>query len=115
LSPQRRHFSNRLLLSLMRDKLAVVAAPVAKRNSPAEISASRLLVGLHLADAFANPIALRLGEAPAMVKNGLLMPSPEMSPPRSSSRPFLSRSPTLRHLRTGDLEDGASFHRVEVE
>ena len=118
LSPQRRHFSNRLLLSLMRDKLAVVAAPVAKRNGPAEISASRLLVGLHLADAFANPIALRLGEAAAMVKNSLLMPSPEMSSPRSSRRSETPRlrmpSTTVRASRaerTGDRASGRSPRR----
>src|ERR1700688_3513968 len=38
LAPERDHFADRLLLGLMRDELAVVAAPETKRDDPAEIS-----------------------------------------------------------------------------
>ena len=62
LRPQRDHFADGLLLGLMRDQLAVVAAPEPKRDFPAEVSAARLLVGLHLPDALADAIALGLGE-----------------------------------------------------
>ena len=62
LSPQRDHFADRLLLGLMRDELAVVAAPEPERDLAAEISAARLLVGLHLSNALADAVALGLGE-----------------------------------------------------
>jgi hypothetical protein len=41
--------------------------PETERDSAAEISAVRLLVGFHLADALTNKIALGLGDAAAIV------------------------------------------------
>ena len=56
------HFADSLLLGLMRDELAGVTPPEPERNLAAQISAAGLLVGFHLPDAFADPIALGLGE-----------------------------------------------------
>ena len=62
LGPKRSHFADRLLLGLVWDKLAIVAATEPERNLPAEVSAARFLIGLHLPDAFANAVTLGLGE-----------------------------------------------------
>ena len=49
--------------SRARSTLPFVAALKAERDGPTEISASCLLVGLHLADALTDPIALGFGES----------------------------------------------------
>jgi hypothetical protein len=46
----------------MRDKFAVVAAPEPERNLAAEVSATGLLVGLHLSNPLADAISLGLSE-----------------------------------------------------
>jgi hypothetical protein len=60
LSPQRDHFSDGLLLGLMRDKFAIVGAPQPEWRHPAEIPTADLLVGLHLPDAFVDAVAFDL-------------------------------------------------------
>jgi hypothetical protein len=62
LCPHGDHFADRLLLGLVRDKLAGVAATEPEGNLAAKIPAPRPLVGLHLADALADTIALSLGK-----------------------------------------------------
>ena len=62
LGPKRSYFADRLLLGLVWDKLAIFAATEPERNLPAEVSAARFLIGLHLPDAFANAVTLDLGE-----------------------------------------------------
>jgi hypothetical protein len=62
LSPQRDHLLDRLLVGLVRDQLAVVAALKAERHDAAEIPATRLLVGFRLRNPLANAIALGLGK-----------------------------------------------------
>jgi hypothetical protein len=59
LGPQRSHFADRVLLGRMQDKFAVIATPETEGNFPAEISAARLLVGFHVANALADTVALR--------------------------------------------------------
>ena len=63
LRPHRHHLADRLLLGLVRDRLAALAAPEAERNDAAEIATPRPLVGLHLSDAFADAVPLGLGES----------------------------------------------------
>ena len=46
----------------MRNQLSALAALKAERNSAAEIATARVLVGLDLADALADPIALGFRE-----------------------------------------------------
>jgi hypothetical protein len=46
----------------MWDELAVVAQPVAEGDRSAEIAAAGLLVGLHLSNALADAVTLRLGK-----------------------------------------------------
>jgi hypothetical protein len=46
----------------MRDELAIVAQPVAEVDRSAEIAAAGLLIGLYLANAVADAVALGLGE-----------------------------------------------------
>jgi hypothetical protein len=62
LRPQGDHFPDRLLLELMRDEFAIVAAPETKWHDPAEVSATGLLIGLHLPDSLADAVALSLSE-----------------------------------------------------
>ena len=60
LRPQCDHFANCLLLGLVRDELAIVAAPEPEGNP--KIPPTGLLIGLHLPDTLADAVALGLGE-----------------------------------------------------
>ena len=53
LCPQSDHFADSLLLSVMPDEFAIVAAPEPEGNLPAEIPASGLLIGLDLPNSLA--------------------------------------------------------------
>ena len=83
--PIHSHFPHRLLLGLMRDKLAALAHPEPERRRAAEIASPRLLIGLALADALADAVALGLGESRGNGQDSFDRPLPEMSPPRSST------------------------------
>jgi hypothetical protein len=101
LDPRRSPFSDRLLLRLMRDELAVVVGPETEGNLPAEIRAARLLVGLHLPDALADTVTLGLGEGGGDRQNSFDRPLPAMSPPRSrrwSLTPYLKRLDNLERV-----------------
>ena len=50
------------MLGHVRDQRAVVTKAEAKRDFPSKIAASRLLVGLHLANPLADSVSLGLGE-----------------------------------------------------
>jgi hypothetical protein len=69
-SPQRRDFTDRLLLGLMWDKFAVVATPETKGNFPAEIAAARLLVGFHLGNTLAELRQLDESRASLLCQSG---------------------------------------------
>jgi hypothetical protein len=60
LRPERDDLANSLLLGIMRDEIAVLAAPETERNLAAEIPAPRFLVGLHLSDPLPDAISLGL-------------------------------------------------------
>ena len=62
LSSQRDNFPDRILLRLVRDEPATVAAPESERQLPAEISLPCLLVRLHLPNSLADAVALGLCE-----------------------------------------------------
>ena len=59
---QYNHFPDRLLLGLMRNEIAAIAATEPERDLAAEIPAPGLLIGFHLANALADAIPLGLGE-----------------------------------------------------
>ncbi len=62
LAPATRPFRGSLLLGFKRDELAVVAAPEAECNLPAEIPPTGLLIGVDVRDALVDAVALGLGE-----------------------------------------------------
>jgi hypothetical protein len=94
LRPERDDFANSLLLGLIRDEIAVLAAPETERNLAAEIPARAFW------SAFTCPIRSRMrsrsasAKAAAIVRNSLDRPLPEMSPPRSSRWRATPRSPS---------------------
>jgi hypothetical protein len=70
------------LLGLIRDEISALAAPEAEGNLSAEIPAPRLLIRLHLPDALADAIPLRLCKGGGDGEEQLTQAIPAMSPPR---------------------------------
>ena len=66
LRSQALHFSDRLLLAVVGDELVALATREAERHSPTEEAAAGLLVGLRLADALADAIALGPANSPQL-------------------------------------------------
>jgi hypothetical protein len=82
LNPQGDNLANSLLLGLIRDEISALAAPETEGNLSAEIPAPRLLIRLHLPNALADAIPLRLCKGGGDGEEQLTQAIPAMSPPR---------------------------------
>jgi hypothetical protein len=111
LNPQGDNLANSLLLGLIRDEISALAAPEAEGNLSAEIPAPRLLIRLHLPDALADAIPLRLCKGGGDGEEQLTQAIPAMSPPRSSRWSF---TPRVLRLSTTLSASRARSHQRRV-